>query len=532
VGLSSIPIVHHLRWKKEHSPIMANIGPMPSGKELAEKATRLRTGSYGPHLTYSTIPGESATLRIPASGDVLAIVRVAGRFEVDLSEVSEITVPYVSKFLRGTGYEVLKNWRTGEYRFKRTAAKANGSAVATTANPVAAKAPTATVAHAASQPKAATITIAPATEPSAPASATIIDPIAGMIYASSTRTKDKSAGRGWTLVNGHIVASNDDVETLERAWSLRTKGKPGTVLLTGPSGTAKSELVQAWAESRGIDFLKVDCGAVKSVDDWSIHLVQDPQTKVWARHWSPFAQALRAGKPCVINLDELSRTETAGALNALLGLLDRSGTLLVSEMNTVLSMPDGIMVVATANIGPEFVGTLPIDGAVRSRFTYGVRTTFLPEEQEAKLLMSRSGQDRVAGISRETADALVRMAAQQRIQRDDAEHFPSGNVINTRTLLGIAESIADGREARSAIWSVLKGQFDPGDDKALTVLVDTQFPKRPEPVAPVKPTPASITVGQHWFHGSGTGCEFVATGTYMQCGMPLASPIHFGNKTP
>jgi MoxR-like ATPase len=209
-----------------------------------------------------------------------------------------------------------------------------------------------------------------------------------------------------------------------------------------------------------------------------------------------------------------------------LGLLDRSGTLLVSEMNTVLSMPDGIMVVATANIGPEFVGTLPIDGAVRSRFTYGVRTNYPPEEQEAKLLMARSG------ISNEVAVALVRMAAQQRIQRDDAEHFPSGNVISTRTLLGIGESIFDGREARSAIWSVLKGQFDPGDDKALTVLVDTQFPKRPEPVAPVKPTPASITVGQHWFHGSGTGCEFVATGTYLECGMPKAHPIHFGSKTP
>ena len=503
---------------------MANIGPMPSGKELAEKATSGKVRSYGPHLNCSIIPGDSASLIIPASGDVLATVRVIGRFDVDLSKVNEITVPYVSKFLRGTGYEVLKNWRTGEYRFKRVGT--NGSAVAATANPVVAKAPTATVAHAVSQPKAATITIAPATEPSAPASATIIDPIPGMIYSSSKRTKDKSAGRGWTLVNGEIVASNDDVETLDRAFALRAKGKPGTVILTGPSGTAKSELVRQWAEARGIDFLKVDCGAVKSVDDWSIHLVQDPQTKVWARHWSPFAQALRAGKPCVINLDELSRTETAGALNALLGLLDRSGTLLVSEMNTVLSMPDGIMVVATANIGPEFVGTLPIDGAVRSRFTYGVRTNYPPEEQEAKLLMARSG------ISNEVAVALVRMAAQQRIQRDDAEHFPSGNVISTRTLLGIGESIFDGRDARSAIWSVLKGQFDPGDDKALTVLVDTQFPKRPEPVAPVQPSPASITVGQHWFHGSGTHCEFIATGTYMECGRPLADPIHFGNKTP
>jgi hypothetical protein len=233
--------------------------------------------------------------------------------------------------------------------------------------------------------------------------------------------------------------------------------------------------------------------------------------------------ALREGKPCVLHIDELTRTETPAALNAFMGLLDETGTLLVPDANAVLTMPKGILVVATANIGPEFVGTLPLDGAVRQRFPYGVRMANPSEANESKLIVKRTG------VSDEVAVALVRMANQQRQHRDDAQQYPSGAIISTRILLSIAKRIAVRHaDPREAVVSVLQGQFDPGDDAALTVVIDSQFPKKPVATPPVAAGAASIVTERHWFNGSGPACAYVlSNGT--TCGAVAKSPIHFGS---
>jgi hypothetical protein len=69
------------------------------------------------------------------------------------------------------------------------------------------------------------------------------------------------------------------------------------------------------------------------------------------------------------------------------------------------------------------------------------------------------------------------MAALQRLNREDPQQYPSGSVISTRVVLDIAARIAiRGTDAREAVWATLRGQFDPGDERALSVCVDTQFP--------------------------------------------------------
>jgi MoxR-like ATPase len=279
-------------------------------------------------------------------------------------------------------------------------------------------------------------------------------------------------------------------------------------------------LVRSFAAYLGVPFLKVDCSAVRTADDWSGSFRQDPNTKTWAHKWSPFALALRAGQPCVILLDDLTRTETPAALNALIGLLDETGTLLVPDANATLTLPKGIMVVATANIGPEFVGTLPLDGAIRQRFPYGVRMDYPTEAIEAKLLVDR------CGISRETADALVRMAVQQRTHRDDAQLYPSGSVVSTRLLLAIGDALSENVEPRTAIWSVLKGQFDKADEAALTVVVDTQFPKVPVPSAPTPGNPAMFITERHYYSSiSGADCDYLFSDGSV-CNRQHVDPIH------
>jgi MoxR-like ATPase len=322
-----------------------------------------------------------------------------------------------------------------------------------------------------------------------------------------------------------FVMRDEDVATLDMAWELRKSGGPAAVLVTGPAGTAKTMMVRSFAAKVGARYLKVECSTIRSVDDWSGGLKQDPNTKTWAHQWSPFAKALREGKPCVILLDELTRTESVAALNGILGLLDETGTLNVTDANTVLRLPAGIMIVATANIGPEFVGTLPIDGAVRQRFMYGVRMDYPTEALEAKLLCDRHG------IDRDTADRLVVLAVQQRKHRDDAQRFPSGNIISTRLLLGMAGAIKHGASHRAAVWSVLKAQFDPADEPALTVLVDAQFPVKATPVVS-EGNPAVIVTGRHYFVAPGigqNGCTYIPEGaslTAKPCGLDSVHPVH------
>jgi MoxR-like ATPase len=434
-------------------------------------------------------------------------------------------MPYVNRFLAGTGQVIIKDWRTGNYRLK---SRKGGPKVVKAAKPV-----TATPVE---QPKAATPSAhtAPKVQDEHPkhvsAGAVITvsgdverqSSIPGMVYP--TKVTLKGAGRGNTDVGG-IVLPTAQFTVLEDAWHIAQQGDPAAVLLTGAAGTAKTMLVRAFAAYLGVGYLKVDAGAVRTADDWAGAFRQDPNTKTWAHRWSPLAQALREGKPCIIHIDELTRTETPAALNAFMGLLDETGTLLVPDANAVLTMPKGILVVATANIGPEFVGTLPLDGAVRQRFPYGVRMTNPTEAVEATLLRKRTG------ITDEVSVALVRMANQQRQHRDDAQQYPSGAIISTRILLSIAKRIAlRHADPREAVISTLQAQFDPGDDAALSVVIDAFFPKKAVATAPAEANPATIVTERHWFMGPvGHACQkTLSDGT--TCGNLLQSAVHYGTK--
>ena len=506
---------------------MANIAKLPDG--IAILGNPQLAGRYGPPdrgLVSAIVVGstEPAAALLSDKGVELAVVFSTLPPLVAFDRLDPLTVPYVNRFINPSGLVVIKDWRTGDYRTKVRRGSTKRSRAAKVAKVAQPKVET---------PKAASTHTAPKVQPDEPklvshgAVITVSgdverqSSIPGMLYLPKVTLK--GAGRGNTDVGG-IVLPTEDFESLEDAWHLAQAGKPAAVLLTGPAGTAKTMLVRAFASYLGVGYLKIDAGAVRTADDWAGAFRQDPNTKTWAHRWSPLAMALREGKPCVIHVDELTRTETPAALNAFMGLLDETGTLLVPDANAVLTMPKGILVVATANIGPEFVGTLPLDGAVRQRFPYGVRMTNPSEAVEAKLLRNRTG------ISEEVAVALVRMANQQRQHRDDAQQYPSGAIISTRILLSIAERIAKrNTDPRKAVISTLRAQFDPGDDAALSVVIDSQFPKKPVPSAPSDPNAATIVAERHWFMGQPLStCEKVLTDG-APCSRVLADPIHFGN---
>lgn len=496
---------------------MANIPALPTGRALWEAPTSMTPQPYGAHCT-SVYGGDNGVDLLDfTTGACIATWSPKHGPSVTLAEVRATTVPYVNSFLKDE-IKVEKYWRTGEYRIVGAPVSAPAAPVAKVAAPVIVEPEEIEIVEIV---EVATLTGAASSIP-------------GVEHPG--KVKVKAAGKGW-LTLGDIVVPVDDAQTLKDAWTLRQSGVPASVLITGPAGTAKTALVRAFAASQGVPFLKVDGGAIRTADDWAGAVKQDPSTKTWSFHWSPFAQALRAGEPMVILIDDFTRAESVQAANALIGLLDWTGSLLVPDANDVLRLPAGILVVATANIGPEFVGTLPIDGAIRQRFPYGIRTAYPPEAIEANLVASMTGVD--AAI----ATRLVKMATMQRLNREDPQQYPSGGVVSTRVILDIARRISTcGTNPRAAVVATLRGQFDPGDETALTVVIDTQFPVVIEKDevdgdaveidangAKTKTVEPLITTGKHYFKAPFSGatkCEYYLISTGKSCGLDRLHPVH------
>ncbi len=433
---------------------MPNIPTLPPGQELAS-GEHLR-GDYGDHATWSR---DGATASLVYGGSVVATVSADANVAVDLPNLDSTVVPYVNAFLDGTGKRVERYWRTKAYRIVGGTKAERTAVVRPTVAERLGALPREEVDH------SPTVSV-PVT------ALTVVDSgdIPGVEVPETVKTTRVKGQKGWVRV-GDIVVPETDIQTLRDAWTIRQSGVPASVLVTGPAGTAKTALVRAFAASMGVPFLKVDGGAIRTADDWAGAFRQDPNTKTWQHRWSPFARVLQQGKPTVVLVDEINRTESPQALNALLGLLDWTGQLLVPDANAVLKMPPGVLVVATANIGPEFVGTLPLDGAVRQRFPYGIRLDYPVEEVETDLITS------MTGVDEDVAVRLVTLANLQRMNREDAQQYPSGAVISTRVLLDIARRIKVNSTApRDAVVSTLRAQFDPGDEAALSILIDTQYP--------------------------------------------------------
>jgi len=522
---------------------MAKLPALASGLDLVQSGKQGKGLPYGkhPNITVSVFDRAAyiydagkplASVRVGANGNGIgaAVLR-------DGLAITTQSVPYVNAFVEGTGQFVVKNWRAPKERPEYMLRTVKGVTVPsapmtiTTASKSSPKGkrtakPVAVTAAPVSVETGPVITVA-----NSPASAatSALRGIPGVEFPA--RTKVKGAGtRGWTLM-GRTVIPTTDYEALLGEWQVAndpTDTDVAAVLITGPAGTAKTMAVKDFAGTLGVPYLKVDGGTIRTADDWSGAYRQDAQTKVWAHRWSPFAQVLKAEEPCIIHIDELTRAESPMALNALLGFMDETGTLNVPDANAVLRMPKGILIIASANIGPEFVGTLPIDGAVRQRFPLGMQLNYPPAAIEAKLMTDRYGLD--LGI----AQGLVRLAAMQRKDRDNAQMYPSGSIISTRILLYIAKRIAKGnRKPREVIASVLAGQFEPWEmQNTLSVVIDSQFPKNGTlPTATAQPgDDTTIIADRHYFvagaFGSGVHCEYLFPGTGTNCGKDEPNPIH------
>lgn len=239
------------------------------------------------------------------------------------------------------------------------------------------------------------------------------------------------------------------VQFLTRLRVHAKRNKP--VILTGPAGTGKTEAVMLIAAEAQRPFVKVDCAPVRESADWF-----GTQTSVGGRiAWqdSTLVAAL-ATEGAVILLDEINRANTH-ALNGLLGILDGTRRANFPQRPEAVTLANGVMVFATANIGLDYAGTGTLDRALRNRFTV-VPTDYLSVEDEAAVIKRRNPD-----LAQTFAVALARIAAHTRTL---AFVNAGGEPISTRQALVAAEMAVafgvDGSSEGLALHGLIDSQTD------------------------------------------------------------------------
>jgi nitric oxide reductase NorQ protein len=194
----------------------------------------------------------------------------------------------------------------------------------------------------------------------------------------------------------------------------------------GPAGCGKTEAALQIAAMAGFDAFVIDCSIVREPRDWFGSRTVKNGAIAWQD--SQFVRAVTRGNTVII-LDEANRASlTVG--NALLPLLDRRRATLVEERGSVVRVAPGTVFVATMNEGAAYTGTGPMDAALRDRFPRVIEMTYLRPDEEAALLVARTG------IDAPTAARLVEIAGKTRTTTAGVATFST--VLSTRQLLAAA----------------------------------------------------------------------------------------------
>ena len=228
------------------------------------------------------------------------------------------------------------------------------------------------------------------------------------------------------------------MEDLNWKFICRNVYRGRNMMLTGPTGTGKSQTAISVAKALGKDLFYINLGATQDPRGTLIgntHFSKDAGTFF---NESAFVQALKT-PGTVILLDEISRAHPE-AWNILMTVLDPGQRYL--RLDEAVGAPtvkvaEGVSFIATANLGSEYTAVRVMDRALIDRFTIA-EIPFLNPKQEVSLLKKI-----YPTLDNEIAENIAEIAGQTReeIQSDTSR---ISTMISTRAVIEMAGLLDDG----------------------------------------------------------------------------------------
>jgi MoxR-like ATPase len=271
----------------------------------------------------------------------------------------------------------------------------------------------------------------PAAAP-APAAA---DPVAEPAKPAKRKTRAEREAEEAAGKEPYFWVKAQDEAFLSMWMNLRRgEGLVANLLITGPTGSGKTEGLKKLGKKHNVPVYKVDCGSITTADKWVGHKEVDEKGTHYVL--SEHLRWLSADgcEPGLVVYDELSRLHPS-LHNILIPILDGSQSIWVPELGVNVNVHPDTLIAATANIGSGYSGTYRMDDALVGRFGYRIEQEFPPIPEEVKVISTRTG------VPADKAKILVEIAAQTRQKAANSDlSFP----ISTRNLLDAGNLVASG----------------------------------------------------------------------------------------
>jgi MoxR-like ATPase len=243
-------------------------------------------------------------------------------------------------------------------------------------------------------------------------------------------------------LNEFVQKKPDSIIINDLQWKFicRTVVRGGNIMLTGPTGTGKSQTAIAVAKTLGRELFYINLGATQDPRGSLIGNTHFGKETGTFFNESAFVKAIQT-ENTVILLDELSRAHPE-AWNILMTVLDPGQRYL--RLDEAVNAPtvkvaEGVSFIATANIGSEYTAVRVMDRALIDRFTIA-EIPHLNPTQETRLI-----KQIYPAIDPRVAADLAEIAAQTRMECL-SENGKLSTPISTRSVIEMASLVMDGFE--------------------------------------------------------------------------------------
>jgi nitric oxide reductase NorQ protein len=199
--------------------------------------------------------------------------------------------------------------------------------------------------------------------------------------------------------------------------------------ITGPTGCGKTELINQYCATTKRQLyihdtaLDIDAGSRFGFTD----LVGENGSQHTEYVPGGFLTAITTPY-AVVHISEINRPENEKSLNSLLSILDDTRAIYINELQETVKVAKGVTFFATLNEGYDYIGTIPVDEALRGRF-YKMELGPLPRASMELLLPLK------VGLNAEKSTQLLDLVEKLSTNTQEPVYISTRDVINIATLL-------------------------------------------------------------------------------------------------